>query len=71
MRSGAFRWFNRPSGFGLIQPDQGGVDLFVHRASLADDVVGTAGERVEFDERDGGMGREAIDVVAAPPAAVP
>jgi CspA family cold shock protein len=64
--NGAVKWFNRASGFGLIAPDGGGDDLFVHRASLDESVLATAGERVEFEWRDGGMGQEAINVVAAP-----
>jgi hypothetical protein len=37
----------------------------VHRASLDASVLATAGERVEFEWRDGGMGREAINVASA------
>ena len=62
---GAFKWFNRASGFGLIEPDGGGNDLFVNRESLDESVLATAGERVEFEFRDGGMGPEAINVVAS------
>lgn len=60
---GAFKWFNRASGFGLIEPDGGGKDLFVNRESLGESVLATPGERVEFEVRDGGMGPEAINVV--------
>jgi len=60
--NGAVKWFNRASGYGLIEPDGGGSDLFVHRASLDESVLATAGERVEFEWREGGMGREAINV---------
>jgi cold shock protein len=65
--NGAVKWFNRASGFGLIEPDGGGDDLFVHRTSLDESVLATAGERVEFEWREGGMGREAINVVGAAP----
>ena len=65
MANGAVKWFNRASGFGLIEPDGGGDDLFVHRTSLDESVLATAGERVEFEWREGGMGREAINVVGA------
>jgi hypothetical protein len=39
----------------------------VHRTSLDESVLATAGERVEFEWREGGMGREAINVVGAAP----
>ncbi|MGH3022423.1 MAG: cold-shock protein [Gaiellaceae bacterium] len=71
MASGAVKWFNRASGFGLIEPDGGGDNVFVFRASLDESVLATAGERVEFECRDGGMGREAIGVVASPPNGKP
>lgn len=71
MANGAVKWFNRASGFGLIEPDGGGGDLFVHRTSLDESVLGTAGERVEFESRDGGMGREAINVAASSASPIP
>jgi cold shock CspA family protein len=69
--SGAVKSFNRASGFGLIDPDGGGDSLFVHRASLDESVLATPGESVEFEWRDGGMGREAINVVASAPNGKP
>jgi cold shock CspA family protein len=69
--NGAFMWFNRASGFGLLEPDGGGDSLFVHRASIDESVLATAGERVEFEWRDGGMGREEINVVASAQADKP
>jgi len=47
--NGAFKWFKRASGLGLIEPD------------------GPVGERVEFEWRDGGMGREAVNVAPSAP----
>jgi CspA family cold shock protein len=55
MASGTVKWFNDAKGYGFIEQDGGGNDVFVHFSSIQSDGFRTLreGQRVTFDvERD-------------------
>ncbi|PWJ80541.1 putative cold-shock DNA-binding protein [Pseudaminobacter salicylatoxidans] len=62
MPIGTVKWFNSTKGFGFIQPDTGGADVFVHisaveRAGLSNLVEG---QKINFEiEQDRRTGKSA------------
>ena len=51
MTIGTVKWFNTTKGYGFIQPEDGGKDVFVHISAVERAGLGTLkeGPRVEFD----------------------
>jgi CspA family cold shock protein len=70
MQTGIVKWFNSQKGFGFIQPESGGADVFVHisaveRAGLRDLAEG---QKVSFeivvDRRSGKSSADQLQVAA-------
>jgi len=51
MATGIVKWFNSGKGFGFIQPEGGGADVFVHISALERAGLTTLkeGQRVNYD----------------------
>jgi CspA family cold shock protein len=51
MNSGTVKWFNAQKGFGFIQPEGGGPDVFVHISAVERSGIGnlTEGQKLTFD----------------------
>jgi CspA family cold shock protein len=52
MPNGTVKWFNPSKGFGFIQPDGGGADIFVHISAVERAGLSTLndGQKVSFEE---------------------
>ena len=61
MATGTVKWFNPAKGFGFIQPDDGGPDVFVHISAVERSSLGSINEgqklsyELERDKRSGKM----------------
>ena len=68
MQVGTVKWFNNQKGFGFIQPDEGGADVFVHISAVERAGLATLqeGQKIGFElERDKRSGKSAASQLQA------
>jgi CspA family cold shock protein len=65
MSNGKVKWFNEAKGYGFIEPDGGGRDVFVHYSAIQGEGFKTLaeGQDVTFDVVQGDKGPQAANVV--------
>ena len=64
MATGTVKWFDERKGYGFIEQDAGGEDVFVHFSAITGEGYKTLeeGQSVQFDISNGKKGPQASNV---------
>ncbi|MEP1442193.1 MAG: cold-shock protein [Hyphomicrobiales bacterium] len=67
MATGIVKWFNATKGYGFIQPDAGGADVFIHISAVERAGMTTLneGQKLEFELEERRGKTNATDLKAA------
>jgi CspA family cold shock protein len=65
MATGTVKWFNAEKGFGFIEQDGGGADVFAHYSNIATSGFRELqeGQKVSFDVTQGQKGPQAENII--------
>lgn len=67
MATGTVKWFNPTKGFGFIEPDEGGNDVFVHISAVERAGMSSLneGQKISFDVEPGRDGKKSAENLSA------
>jgi len=59
MSKGTVKWFNATKGFGFIEPEEGGKDVFVHISAVQNSGLNglDEGQKVSYEMEEDNRGR--------------
>ena len=63
MSTGTVKWFNPTKGFGFVEPESGGNDVFVHISAVERAGISTLneGDRIEYELVKGQNGKSSAE----------
>lgn len=64
MQTGTVKFFNTTKGYGFIQPDSGGKDVFVHITAVERAGLGqlSEGQKIQFETQQDTRGPKAVNL---------